>query len=39
VDFEAELPRSPTGKLLKRIIRNRYWKGRTRTGISAPAST
>jgi long-chain acyl-CoA synthetase len=39
VDFEAELPRSPTGKLLKRIIRNRYWEGRTRTGISAPAST
>ncbi len=39
VDFKAELPRSPTGKLLKRIIRDRYWEGRTRTGISAPAST
>ncbi len=27
VDFEAELPRSPTGKLYKRLLRDRYWKG------------
>jgi acyl-CoA synthetase (AMP-forming)/AMP-acid ligase II len=25
VDFEAELPRLPTGKLYKRILRDRYW--------------
>jgi len=29
VDFEAELPRLPTGKLLKRLLRDRYWAGRT----------
>jgi long-chain acyl-CoA synthetase len=28
IDFEAELPRSPTGKLYKRLLRDRYWKGR-----------
>jgi long-chain acyl-CoA synthetase len=28
VDFEAELPRSPTGKLYKRLLRDRYWNGR-----------
>jgi acyl-CoA synthetase (AMP-forming)/AMP-acid ligase II len=27
VDFEAELPRHPTGKLYKRLLRDRYWKG------------
>ena len=26
VDFEAELPRLPTGKLYKRLLRDRYWK-------------
>jgi long-chain acyl-CoA synthetase len=26
-DFEAELPRLPTGKLYKRLLRDRYWKG------------
>jgi acyl-CoA synthetase (AMP-forming)/AMP-acid ligase II len=26
IDFEAELPRTPTGKLVKRILRDRYWK-------------
>jgi len=26
IDFEAELPRLPTGKLYKRILRDRYWK-------------
>jgi len=25
VDFEKELPRHPTGKLYKRLIRDRYW--------------
>ncbi|WP_042881736.1 AMP-binding protein [Cupriavidus necator] len=29
VDFEAELPRLPTGKLLKRLLRDRYWAGHT----------
>jgi long-chain acyl-CoA synthetase len=27
IDFEAELPRLPTGKLYKRILRDRYWQG------------
>ena len=26
VDFEAELPRHPTGKLYKRLLKDRYWK-------------
>jgi long-chain acyl-CoA synthetase len=25
VDFEAQLPRHPTGKLYKRLLRDRYW--------------
>lgn len=25
IDFERELPRHPTGKLLKRLVRDRYW--------------
>jgi len=29
VDFDAELPRLPTGKLYKRLLRDRYWEGRT----------
>ncbi|MDX2157911.1 MAG: AMP-binding protein [Hyphomicrobiaceae bacterium] len=29
VDFEAELPRLPTGKLYKRQLRDRYWAGHT----------
>ncbi len=29
VDFEAELPRHPTGKLYKRLLRDRYWQGHT----------
>ena len=29
VDFEPELPRHPTGKLYKRLLRDRYWQGRT----------
>ncbi len=28
VDFEPELPRHPTGKLYKRLIRDRYWADR-----------
>jgi long-chain acyl-CoA synthetase len=27
IDFEAELPRLPTGKLYKRRLRDRYWQG------------
>lgn len=27
VDFEEELPRHPTGKLYKRLLRDRYWAG------------
>jgi long-chain acyl-CoA synthetase len=30
VDFEAELPRTPAGKLYVRRLRDRYWKGRAR---------
>jgi acyl-CoA synthetase (AMP-forming)/AMP-acid ligase II len=29
VDFEQELPRQPTGKLYKRLLRDRYWTGKT----------
>ncbi len=29
VDFEAELPRHPTGKLYKRLLKERYWAGHT----------
>ena len=25
VDFDAELPRHPTGKLYKRLLKDRYW--------------
>jgi long-chain acyl-CoA synthetase len=28
IDFEAELPRLPTGKLYKRVLRDRYWGNR-----------
>ena len=27
IDFRPELPRHPTGKLYKRLLRDRYWKG------------
>jgi acyl-CoA synthetase (AMP-forming)/AMP-acid ligase II len=27
VDFEEELPRHPTGKLYKRLLKDRYWTG------------
>ena len=26
VDFEAELPRHPTGKLYTRLLRDKYWQ-------------
>jgi long-chain acyl-CoA synthetase len=29
VDFEKELPRLDTGKLYKRVLRDRYWEGKT----------
>jgi long-chain acyl-CoA synthetase len=29
VDFEKELPRLPTGKLYKRLLRDRYWGDKT----------
>jgi acyl-coenzyme A synthetase/AMP-(fatty) acid ligase len=29
VDFQAELPRHPTGKLYKRLLRDPYWGNRT----------
>jgi len=29
VDFEKELPRLDTGKLYKRLLRDRYWEGKT----------
>ncbi|MGI5291753.1 acyl-CoA synthetase [Nonomuraea polychroma] len=29
VDFRAELPRHPTGKLYKRLLRDEYWPART----------
>jgi long-chain acyl-CoA synthetase len=29
VDFDPELPRLPTGKLYKRLLRDRYWEGKT----------
>jgi long-chain acyl-CoA synthetase len=28
VDFDAQLPRQPTGKLYKRLLRDRYWTGK-----------
>jgi len=27
IDFEKELPRLPTGKLYKRLLRDKYWAG------------
>jgi long-chain acyl-CoA synthetase len=30
IDFDAELPRHPTGKLYKRLIKDRYWVGHTK---------
>ena len=30
IDFDAELPRHPTGKLYKRLIKDRYWAAHTK---------
>jgi long-chain acyl-CoA synthetase len=30
IDFEEKLPRHPTGKLFKRLLRDPYWEGRKR---------
>jgi acyl-CoA synthetase (AMP-forming)/AMP-acid ligase II len=32
IDFEAELPHTPTGKLVKRHLRDKYWS-RTRVRV------
>ena len=29
IDFDPELPRLPTGKLYKRILKDRYWGDKT----------
>ena len=29
VDFRDELPRHPTGKLYKRLLKDEYWAGHT----------
>lgn len=31
VEFKKELPKNPTGKILKRVIRADYWKGQKRS--------
>lgn len=33
IDFTAELPRLPTGKLYKRLLRDRYWQGRGQSAV------
>ncbi|MCP4755796.1 MAG: acyl-CoA synthetase [Proteobacteria bacterium] len=30
IDFDDNLPRTPTGKLIKRLVKERYWKGEKR---------
>jgi long-chain acyl-CoA synthetase len=35
IDFEAELPRTPTGKLMKRLLRDRYWQAAKESRIAA----
>ena len=30
IDFDAELPRHPTGKLYKRLLKDRYWEGQSK---------
>jgi fatty-acyl-CoA synthase len=29
IDFIEEMPRLPTGKLYKRLLKDRYWEGRS----------
>ena len=31
VDFAKELPRNPSGKILKRVLREPYWKDKNRS--------
>jgi acyl-CoA synthetase (AMP-forming)/AMP-acid ligase II len=41
VDVVAELPRNPTGKILKKALREPYWEGRERRTVEggmAPSS-
>jgi acyl-CoA synthetase (AMP-forming)/AMP-acid ligase II len=35
IDFEDELPRTPTGKLMKRLLRDRYWQQASQSPIAA----
>jgi acyl-CoA synthetase (AMP-forming)/AMP-acid ligase II len=37
IDFEDELPRTPTGKLMKRLLRDRYWRGPNESRIAPTA--
>ena len=30
VEFVSELPRNETGKILKKVLREKYWQGRKR---------
>ena len=30
IDFTNELPRLPTGKIVRRLVRDRYWEGRSK---------
>src|SRR6202043_2925277 len=39
IDFEAELPRTPTGKLVKRHLRDRYWPKAAAKGESREAQS
>jgi acyl-CoA synthetase (AMP-forming)/AMP-acid ligase II len=32
IDFRDELPRHPTGKLYKRLLKDEYWQGTSLTG-------
>jgi long-chain acyl-CoA synthetase len=34
IDFSAELPRSPTGKLYKQVLRDRYWAAAGARGVA-----
>lgn len=35
IDFRAELPRTPTGKLMKRKLKDEYWQNKQATGKTA----
>jgi long-chain acyl-CoA synthetase len=38
IDFREELPRHPTGKLYKRLLKDEYWKGAGRSVDDEPAT-